>query len=164
MTAVATAYTHRLKTAGPTHYGKVAGNFGLATRAAILVGLFFLEKILLAHFVDLEKADAALGAGELFRHAQHFGFRFVVALVAAVTVFAFARGNPRRSLTAQVLGFRSVWMVADPATQLLGTQSFSVGCLRRRSRRAGYRQALPASSTDGSQNDAADWQKPFRRT
>jgi exosortase E/protease (VPEID-CTERM system) len=71
----------------------------LPARAAILGGLFFIEKIFLTQFVDVERADAALGSGELLRVAQHVGFRFIVALVAALTVFAFAHGDARRSVT-----------------------------------------------------------------
>jgi exosortase E/protease (VPEID-CTERM system) len=71
---------------------------GLAVRAAILAGLFLLEKIFLTHFVDLERADAALGAGEQLRFAQHFGFRFIVAFMAALIIFALARGRRQPSL------------------------------------------------------------------
>ena len=71
----------------------------MATRAAILGGLFFIEKIILTQFVDVSRADAALGVGGDLRVAQHFGFRFIVALVAAMTVFAFARGKGWKTLT-----------------------------------------------------------------
>jgi hypothetical protein len=77
-----------------THYRRAWGNLGLTARAAILCGLFFVEKFFLTHFVDLERADAALGSGENFRVAQHFGFRFIVALVAALIVFALLVANP----------------------------------------------------------------------
>ncbi len=70
----------------------------MPARAAILGGLFFIEKIFLTQFVDVERADAALGVGGDLRVAQHFGFRFIVALVAALTVFAFARGKAWKSL------------------------------------------------------------------
>ena len=63
---------------------------GLPARAAILGVLFFIEKIFLTRFVDVARADAALGVGGALRVTQHFGFRFIVALVAAMTVFAFA--------------------------------------------------------------------------
>jgi exosortase E/protease (VPEID-CTERM system) len=63
---------------------------GLPARAAILGALFFIEKIFLTQFVDVERADAALGIGANVRVAQHFGFRFIVALAAAMTVFAVA--------------------------------------------------------------------------
>lgn len=71
---------------------------GLPARAAILGALFFIEKILLTRFVDVERADAALGIGGDLRVAQHFGFRFIVALVAAMAVFAFASGERWKSL------------------------------------------------------------------
>jgi exosortase E/protease (VPEID-CTERM system) len=107
-----------LKTDASTNYWRVAGNLGLPARAAILIGLFFVEKIFLTHFVDEQRADAALGVGELFRHAQHFGFRFIVALVAALTVFAFSRAKPWRSLTSsapKMKYLRPAWMVAHLA-------------------------------------------------
>lgn len=84
----------------------------MPARAAILCGLFFVEKFFLVQFIDLERADAALGMGEQLRVAQHFGFRFIVALVAAVSVFAFARGRPARSVTSPMAYFRPIWIVA----------------------------------------------------
>jgi exosortase E/protease (VPEID-CTERM system) len=106
---------HRLKPAASTNYGTVRGKLGLPGRVAILGGLFFIEKIFLNQFVDSERADAALGIGAYFRHAQHFGFRFIVALVAALIVFAFTRGKPWRALTSQVTYFRPAWMIAHVA-------------------------------------------------
>ena len=99
------------------HRWTVWGALGLPARAAILVGLFFVEKIFLTQFVDLERADAALGIGADLRHAQHFGFRFVVALVAALTVFALARGKPRAlpNSTPHLARFRPAWMAAHLA-------------------------------------------------
>jgi exosortase E/protease (VPEID-CTERM system) len=94
-----------------TNHWRVPGKLGLPARAAILGGLFFAEKIALTRFVDLERANAALGIGEHFRDAQHFGFRFIVALVAALSVFALARGRPRRP-AAQRAYFRPVWIAA----------------------------------------------------
>ena len=99
-----------------TNYLSVPGKLGLPARAAILCGLFFSEKFFLTQFVDLERADAALGIGERFRVAQHFGFRFIVVLVAALAVFAFARGKASRSLTAsQTASFRPAWIAAHVA-------------------------------------------------
>lgn len=72
--------------------------FNLAARAAVLGALFFIEKIFLTRFVDVARADAAMGIGGDLRVAQHFGFRFIVALVAAMTVFIFASGERRKSL------------------------------------------------------------------
>jgi exosortase E/protease (VPEID-CTERM system) len=104
-----------LKPATSTNYWTARGNLGLPARAAILGGLFFIEKIFLTQFVDEARADAALGVGAHFRVAQHFGFRFIVALVAALAVFAFTRGKPWRSLTPQMTYPRPAWMVAHLA-------------------------------------------------
>jgi exosortase E/protease (VPEID-CTERM system) len=101
-----------LKPDGSTNYWRVSGKLGLPARVAILGGLFFIEKFFLTQFVDLERADAALGIGEHFRVAQHFGFRFIVALLAALTVFAFARAKPWRLLTPQLTYFRPAWIGA----------------------------------------------------
>jgi exosortase E/protease (VPEID-CTERM system) len=88
-----------LKPAASTSFWRAGGGLGLPARAAILGGLFFFEKILLTQFVDVELADAALGVGASLRAAQHFGFRFIVALVATLTVFAITRGEAWRSLS-----------------------------------------------------------------
>jgi exosortase E/protease (VPEID-CTERM system) len=88
-----------LKLAASTDPRTTQSKIGLPARAAILGGLFFIEKIFLTQFVDVERADAASGTGELLRVAQHFGFRFIVALVASLTVFALAHGNAWKSLT-----------------------------------------------------------------
>jgi exosortase E/protease (VPEID-CTERM system) len=84
-------------------------------RAAILCVLFFSEKFFLTRFVDLQRADAALGIGEHFRVAQHLGFRFIVALVAALSVFALARRVPWPSSTPQRAYFRPAWIAAHLA-------------------------------------------------
>jgi exosortase E/protease (VPEID-CTERM system) len=104
-----------LKPAASTNYWRVSGKLGLPACAAILGVIFFIEKTFLTQFVDLERADAALGIGAYFRHAQHFGFRFIVALVAAMTVFAFTRGKPWRPLTSQSTHVRPTWIVAHLA-------------------------------------------------
>jgi exosortase E/protease (VPEID-CTERM system) len=99
-----------LKPAASTNYWKVPGKLGLPARAGILCALFFVEKFFLTQFVDLARADAALGTGEHFRVAQHFGFRFIVAFIAALIVFGFARGRAWRSLTPQMTYFRPAWL------------------------------------------------------
>jgi exosortase E/protease (VPEID-CTERM system) len=104
-----------LKPAASTNNWSLTGKLGLPARAAILAAVFFFEKILLTQFVDLQRANAALGNGENFRIAQHFGFRFIVALVAAMTVFAFARGKSWRSSTPQTVQFRPAWIPAHLA-------------------------------------------------
>jgi exosortase E/protease (VPEID-CTERM system) len=98
--------------AASTTNWRVPGEPGLPVRVAILLGLFFVEKIFLTQFVDVERADAALGMGEYFRHAQHFGFRFIVAFVAALAIFSFAGGKPWRSLMSQTTYFRPAWIAA----------------------------------------------------
>jgi exosortase E/protease (VPEID-CTERM system) len=87
----------------------------LPVRAAILGGLFFIEKIFLTQFVDVARADAALGIGADLRDAQHFGFRFIVAFVAALTVFAFTRGKLSQSLTRSAPYLRPAWMAVHLA-------------------------------------------------
>jgi exosortase E/protease (VPEID-CTERM system) len=109
-----------LKPTASTNYWKVPGKLGLPARAAILCCLFFIEKFFLIQFVDVKRADAALGMGEHLRVAQHFGFRFIVVLVAALSVFAFARGRPGQSFTPQMAYFRPAWMAAHVAL---------IGCL-----------------------------------
>ena len=87
-----------MKHPASTDNAKIRSKLGLPARAALLGVLFFIEKIFLTQFVDVERADAALGVGGGLRVAQHFGFRFIVALVAAVIVFVFASGKLWKSL------------------------------------------------------------------
>lgn len=109
-----------MKPAASTSYWRFPVKLGLPARLAILVGLFFIEKIFLTQFVDLERANAALGIGENFRHVQHFGFRFIVALVAGLTVFGFARGRTSGPLTPRMRYFRPARIAAHVAL---------IGCL-----------------------------------
>lgn len=88
------------------------GKLGLPACAAFLCGLFFLEKFFLTEFVDLQRADAALGSGENFRVIQHLGFRFIVAFVAALIVFTLVSAKPSPSSKPQMAHFRPGWMVA----------------------------------------------------
>ena len=66
---------------------------GLPVRVAILAAAFLAEKIFLNRFVDFERAESAQGLGAVLRVAQHSGFRFLVALTAAVALFAYVRGG-----------------------------------------------------------------------
>lgn len=66
---------------------------GLPLRVAILAAMFLAEKILLNQFVDFDAAQTAQGLGGVLRVAQHWGFRFFVALAAAVALFAYVRGG-----------------------------------------------------------------------
>jgi exosortase E/protease (VPEID-CTERM system) len=100
-----------LNRADSINHGTGRRNLRLPARAAILGGLFFIEKIFLTQFVDVKRADAALGTGAELRVAQHFGFYFLVAFAAALTVFALARGKTWRS-EPQLPRFRPTWFVA----------------------------------------------------
>jgi exosortase E/protease (VPEID-CTERM system) len=70
-----------------------AVRLGLPARLAILAALFIAEKIFLNTFVDFERAQAAEGLGASVRAAQHTGFRFLVAFVAAGALLACVRGS-----------------------------------------------------------------------
>jgi exosortase E/protease (VPEID-CTERM system) len=54
--------------------------------------MLFAEKVILNGFVDFDRAQTAQGLGAILRVAQHWGFRFVVALAAALFLFAYVRG------------------------------------------------------------------------
>ena len=87
---------------------------GLPVRVAILAAAFIAEKIFLNRFVDFERAESAQGLGAVLRVAQHWGFRFFVALTAAVALFAYVRGGQavraaQAALRAAPLRFG--WMV-----------------------------------------------------
>lgn len=87
---------------------------GLAARLAILGAMFFFEKLLLDGFVDSQGAQAALGLGGFVRIAQHWVFRFLVAMFAALTIFAIVRGGAQRLASAsrmQASGLRIGWML-----------------------------------------------------
>jgi exosortase E/protease (VPEID-CTERM system) len=90
------------------------GTLGLPARVAILAALFLADKVLLNQFVDFDRAQTAQGLGAFVRSAQHLGFRFVVALIAAVVLFAYVRGGrpletAAASLRASKLRIR--WML-----------------------------------------------------
>jgi exosortase E/protease (VPEID-CTERM system) len=70
---------------------------GLPLRLTIIAVIFFAEKIFLNRFVDFERADAALGLGAFVRVSQHWGFRFLVALAAAIALFAYVLDQEKLS-------------------------------------------------------------------
>jgi len=87
---------------------------GLPVRVAILAAAFLAEKIFLNRFVDFDRAESAQGLGAVLRVAQHWGFRFFVALTAALALFAYVRGGQgvraaQAALRAAPLRFG--WMV-----------------------------------------------------
>ena len=77
-----------------TAAGPIRGfRFALPLRIAILAAAFLAEKIVLNRFVDFDLASSAQGLGAVLRVVQHWGFRFFVALAAAVALFAYVRGG-----------------------------------------------------------------------
>jgi exosortase E/protease (VPEID-CTERM system) len=77
--------------------------FALPSRLAIMAAIFIADKILLNQFVDFDRAQIAAGLGAWLRSAQHWGFRFIVAFVAAVMLFAWVQGGPRIEAAAAAL-------------------------------------------------------------
>lgn len=87
----------------------------LSARAPALALLFLADKLLLNSYVDFARAQAADGLGAWVREAQHWGFRFAVALFAALVLFAVARA-PAALRTVDAM-FRQVpvrlsWLLA----------------------------------------------------
>ena len=78
--------------AATTHSGF---RLGLPFRLGFLVAAFLAEKIFLNRFVDFGRADAAQGFGSFVRESQHWGFRFLVALAAAIALFAYVREDQK---------------------------------------------------------------------
>jgi exosortase E/protease (VPEID-CTERM system) len=88
---------------------------GLPARVAILGTVFFAEKVFLNGFVDFDRAQAAQGLGAVVRNAQHWGFRFLVAVAAAVALFAYVRGGEQLKLAEAAIRsttMRVGWMLA----------------------------------------------------
>jgi exosortase E/protease (VPEID-CTERM system) len=84
----------------------------LPARLGLLALLLVLEKGLLNLFVDFERAQAAVGFGAALRVGQHWALRFVVALFAAIVLFATVRGGaPLAAVAARirVAPFRLRW-------------------------------------------------------
>ena len=103
MTKVSSAITPKLRL-----------GFGIPVRIAILGAVLFADKILLNHFVDFDRAQAAQGLGAFVREAQHWGFRFIVALAAAVVLFAYVRSAEllkTAELAMRSAPIRSSWML-----------------------------------------------------
>jgi len=74
-------------------------------RLVLLVLALLLEKSLLNQFVDFDRAQAAIGLGAILRVGQHWGLRFLVALLAAIVLFAAVRGG--EALEAAAVPIRS---------------------------------------------------------
>jgi exosortase E/protease (VPEID-CTERM system) len=76
---------------------------GLGSRLAIMAAIFLADKMFLNQFVDFDRAQTAAGFGAFVRSLQHWGFRFIVALVAAVVLFACVRGGRALEMAAASL-------------------------------------------------------------
>jgi exosortase E/protease (VPEID-CTERM system) len=88
---------------------------------ALIGGLFFADKVLLSAFVDFDRAQAAQGLGAIVRITQHWGFRFLVALAAAMAVFAYVRGGQRLRTVGEMTRssrVRPTWLMAHVALLL----------------------------------------------
>ena len=91
---------------------------GLPARIAVVAAVLFADKILLNRFVDFDRAQAAQGLGAIVRNVQHWGFRFLVALAAAVVVFAYVSGREALKSADAAVGaarMRISWMFAHAA-------------------------------------------------
>ena len=110
---------------------------GLPARLAVIAVALVAEKLFLNRFVDFERADAAQGFGAIVRVSQHFGFRFLVALAAAIALFAYVRESQKLMLAKRAIKAASIrigWILAHvvlilslaPVTFLLfhGGESF----------------------------------------
>ena len=87
---------------------------GWAVRLGALCALFVGEKILLNTFVDFGQASVAPGIGAILRVTQHWGLRFLVALAAAVGIFAYVRGSKQLAAIGTALRaapLRVRWML-----------------------------------------------------
>jgi exosortase E/protease (VPEID-CTERM system) len=71
------------------------GGMTLVWRAVVVALLLAFEKVVLNLFVDFDAAQAATGLGAYVREAQHWGFRCLVTLAAALALFGYVQGNAR---------------------------------------------------------------------
>ena len=85
----------------------------LLARAAVLAVTLLLEKYLLNLFIDIPRADAAQGFGELVRDAQHIGFSFAITLAVTLAVFVLVDRDGRLaavSAEARRIALRPGWL------------------------------------------------------
>lgn len=78
----------------------LSAHVGLGARLAVMAGILVADKILLNHFVDFDLAQAASGFGASVREAQHWGFRFIAAFLAALALFVYVRSGESLKLAA----------------------------------------------------------------
>jgi exosortase E/protease (VPEID-CTERM system) len=86
----------------------------MVVRMGVLGALLFAEKFVLGSLVDTGRARAAQGIGAFVHNAQHWGFRYLVTFLAAVSVLAFVRAqeapNPRDA-SWRAPGVRVSWIL-----------------------------------------------------
>lgn len=100
----------------PTHTATTVPRYrpGLPARLTIIAVAIVAEKIFLNGFVDFERADAAQGFGSFVRESQHWGFRFLVALAAAIALFAYVRKGKQliaAKAAIRATSFRIGWVL-----------------------------------------------------
>ena len=91
---------------------------GLPARLGILAGIVLADKLLLNNFVDFERAEAAQGFAAVVRDVHHWGFRFAVAMMAAIVLFAHVRGAAQENTAAVALRDSKVrvpWLLVHAA-------------------------------------------------
>lgn len=97
----------------------IAGyRLGLPARLSILGAALFAEKMFLNTFVDFDLTQDAQGLGGFIRVAQHWGFRFLVALAAALALFTYVRAwqNMRAAdASFRMAPIRIPWLLAHIA-------------------------------------------------
>lgn len=85
----------------------------LLARAALLAITLLLEKYFLNLFIDMPRADAAQGFGEVVRNAQHIGFSFAITLALSLAVFVLVDRDGRLaavSAEARRVAVRPGWL------------------------------------------------------
>jgi exosortase E/protease (VPEID-CTERM system) len=83
----------RMGTTASRALPQLNARLNLAVRAAAVAAILFAEKFLLNLLVVSSAPRAAQGFGAVVRTAQHWGFRFLVTLAAALALFCYVRGG-----------------------------------------------------------------------
>jgi exosortase E/protease (VPEID-CTERM system) len=85
----------------------------LLARGALLALTLLLEKYFLNLFIDMPRADAAQGFGEIVRDAQHIGFSFAITFAVSLAVFVVVDRDVRLaavSAEARRVAVRPAWL------------------------------------------------------
>jgi exosortase E/protease (VPEID-CTERM system) len=84
-------------------------------RLGLLGTLLFAEKIALSFLIDARRARDAEGLGAFLHAAQHWGFRYLVTFLTAVSVLACVKAHPAqvpREVMVQPADVSVRWMLA----------------------------------------------------